>query len=141
MAEIPWSLLASIPAGQRTNNIAHTSLPAHVACATKQHEECWQQRQQAPELWVSLHRDGQGVIPAGPAGPPGATGEAELWVLGADPALPWGTAQPQHAPPGMPQSWGEQSARVWQQLLAWPHQESISFLVYSESYSEFTVWD
>lgn len=36
---------------------------------------------------------------------------------------------------------GEQGTRVWQLLLAWLHEESISFLVYSESYSEFTVWD
>ena len=65
--------------------------------------------------------------------------QAQLTLLPA--ALACGAAQPHHALPGMQYSWGEQSARVWQQLLAWPHQESISFLVYSESYSEFTVWD
>jgi len=53
----------------------------------------------------------------------------------------WGIAQPHHTLPVTKQSWGERSGRVWQQLLAPPHQESISFLVYSESYSEFTVWD
>lgn len=65
--------------------------------------------------------------------------QAQLTVLLV--ALAWGIAQPHHALPGTQQSRGEQSARVWQQLLARPHQESISFLVYSESYSEFTVWD
>lgn len=103
------------------------------------------------ELCTGCGKSSQGAIPAGPAGTSGATGEVELQVLGAEPAagtvnccldaLAWGTAQLHHTPLGMQQSWGEQSAGVWKQLLARPHQESISFLVYSESYSEFTVWD
>ena len=46
----------------------------------------WLQREQAPELQVTLTPDGQGAIPTGPAGTPGATGEVELQVLGAEPA-------------------------------------------------------
>lgn len=93
MAEISQSRIASIPTGQRTNNIAHTSLPARAACAAKpaQRDLCAGcSNGQLPSRGSALSPDGQGAIPTGPPGTPGTsyswTGEVELQVLGAEPA-------------------------------------------------------
>lgn len=85
VAEISLSHLASISADQRTNIALppFASLRGQVGCATKpaQSELCAGCREsRLPGGGLALTPDGQGAVPAGPAGIPGVAGEVELQV-------------------------------------------------------------
>lgn len=137
-AEISLSRLASISADQRANNIVllqFASLHGQVGCVTKPARRelcagCRESRLLGGGL--ALTPDGQGAVPAGPAGIPGVAGEVELQVLAAEPAA--GTVNsaasysgvghsiaPARSPQHAVELWGGRvcvSARVWSS--SWP---------------------